>query len=84
MMCSSSTGTRGFNSVGAAGLSFKIADSTTPKLSPRNGSRPVAISYNTTPNENRSVRASTALARTCSGDMYDTVPGVDPGVVSSK
>jgi Putative transposase len=29
----------------------------------------VAISYKTTPNENKSVRASSSLALTCSGDM---------------
>ena len=39
---------------------------------------PVAISYSTTPNENRSVRASTSCARTCSGDMYATVPSDTP------
>ena len=31
--------------------------------------RPVIILYNTTPNENRSVRESTSSARACSGDM---------------
>ena len=41
----------------------------TAELSPRNGNAPVAISYSTAPNENRSVRASSSLARTCSGDM---------------
>ncbi len=51
----------------------------TPELSPRNGNAPVAISYSTTPNENKSVRASSSLARTCSGDMYATVPKVVPG-----
>ena len=33
------------------------------------------------PNENKSVRASSCLPSTCSGDMYDTVPKVDPGLV---
>ena len=32
-------------------------------------SRPVAISYSTAPKENRSLRASSSLARACSGDM---------------
>ena len=41
----------------------------TPELSPRKGSAPVAISYSTAPNENKSVRASSSLARTCSGDI---------------
>ena len=40
-----------------------------PELSPSNGILPVAISYSTAPNENRSVRASNSLAFTCSGDM---------------
>src|SRR5260370_19930305 len=53
----------------------------TPELSPRNGKVPVAISYNTAPNENRSVRPSSSLARTCSGDIYATVPSVEPGLV---
>src|SRR5437667_12711072 len=33
------------------------------------------------PNENKSVRASSSLARTCSGDMYATVPNAVPGLV---
>ena len=48
---------------------------------PSNGILPVAISYSTAPNENRSVRASRSLARTCSGDMYATVPSMAPGLV---
>ena len=38
-------------------------------LVPSNGILPVAISYSTVPKENRSVRASSAFARTCSGDI---------------
>ena len=49
-------------------------------LSPWNGSCPVAISYKTAPKENKSVRASSSLARACSGDMYATVPKVLPGL----
>ena len=41
----------------------------TPELSPRKGNVPVAISYSTAPKENKSVRASNSLARTCSGDI---------------
>ena len=52
-------------------------------LSPRKGTWPVAISYSTTPNENKSVRASRSLARACSGDIYATVPTADPGLVRS-
>ena len=36
---------------------------------PRKRTNPVAISYSTAPKENRSVRASSSLPRTCSGDM---------------
>ena len=46
-----------------------------------NAWRPVAISYSTTPNENKSVRASSFSPRTCSGDMYATVPSAVPGLV---
>ena len=35
----------------------------------RNAILPVTISYRTAPNEKRSVRVSTSLPRTCSGDM---------------
>jgi hypothetical protein len=42
---------------------------------------PVHISYSTAPNENRSVRASSSFPRTCSGDMYATVPSALPGLV---
>ena len=45
---------------------------------------PVAISYSTTPKENRSVRASSSSPRACSGDMYATVPSVVPGLVKSS
>src|SRR5262249_30356509 len=55
--------------VGGTGERSRIALKIKPKLSPRNGMVPVAISYSTTPNENKSVRASSSLARTCSGDM---------------
>ena len=34
------------------------------------------------PNEKRSERASSGLPSTCSGDMYATVPSVEPGLVS--
>src|SRR5215469_10136269 len=69
MMLSSSAGSSRFQLAAGTGASFRIADRMTPRLSPRNGKRPVAISYRTTPNENRSVRPSSSLPRTCSGDM---------------
>ena len=46
-----------------------MASQITAEVSPRNGNVPVAISYSTIPKENRSVRASSSLPRTCSGDM---------------
>ena len=55
-----------------------------PALSPRNGAVPVAISYITTPKEKRSVRASSGCARTCSGDMYASVPTTLPGTCQSR
>jgi len=53
-----------------------------PELGPGKGIVPVAIWYSTTPNENRSVRASRSCARTCSGDMYAIVPSGLPGLVN--
>ena len=41
----------------------------------------MAISYNTTPNEKRSVRGSSSSALICSGDMYAMVPRVEPASV---
>ena len=41
-------------------------------LWPRNGRTPVAISYSTTPSENRSLGGPTVSPRACSGDMYNT------------
>jgi len=46
-----------------------LAPQISPELSPSNGILPVAISYTTAPNENKSVRASSSFAFTCSGDM---------------
>jgi hypothetical protein len=81
MMSSSFWGRSGFNRIGEIGSRFIIDSKITPEVSPRNGKVPVAISYRTEPNENRSVRASNSLPRTCSGDMYATVPSAVPGLV---
>src|SRR5215831_9896663 len=51
----------GFNRTGGTGSRFRIASNIAAALSSRNGSCPVAISYRTTPKENKSVRASSAL-----------------------
>ena len=69
MMSSSLGGRSGFNRNGGSGARFMMPSKMMPELSPRNGKVPVAISYSTTPKENRSVRASSSLARTCSGDI---------------
>lgn len=70
--------------IGDGGTESRMALKMTAELSPLNGSALVAISYNTAPNENRSVRASSSLARAYSGDMYETVPRVEPGLVRSR
>ena len=70
LITSSSFGeTSGFSRMGGTGLRFRIASVITAEVSPRKGRTPVAISYSTTPNENKSVRASSSPPRTCSGDM---------------
>jgi hypothetical protein len=48
---------------------------------PENAGNPVAISYSTAPNENRSVRASSSSPAACSGDIYAIVPTAVPGLV---
>ena len=62
-------GRSGFSRTGGVGSRSRIALKISAEVSPRNGSVPVAISYSTTPKENRSVRASSSLPRACSGDM---------------
>src|SRR4029450_3119062 len=56
------------------GSRLRMPSQMRPAVFPENGCAPVAISYSTTPNEKRSVRASTSCPRTCSGDIYDSVP----------
>src|SRR5262247_3323725 len=55
MISSSFPGMSGLIRVGGTGERSRIALKIKPKLSPRNGMVPVAISYSTTPNENKSV-----------------------------
>src|SRR5262249_27320824 len=82
LMTSSTLGGRsGFNLVAGAGARLRIDSKITPEVAPRNGGMPGAISYKTTPKENRSVRASSSFPLTCSGDMYATVPSTLPGLV---
>ena len=77
---SSAVGTRGLIVRGGEGVSLRIARKTADGVSPLNARRPVTISYNIAPNENRSDRASTGSPRACSGDMYGAVPRIAPGV----
>ena len=69
MIRSSSFGSSGFSRRGEVGVLLRIASKIAAEVSPRKGSVPVAISYSTTPSENRSVRRSSVLPSACSGDM---------------
>src|SRR6516164_6164759 len=70
LMTSSSFGGRsGFSRTGETGTRLRMASKIVAELSPRKGDCPVAISYKTAPKENKSVRASSSLARACSGDI---------------
>lgn len=69
MIRSRSAGTSGLMRAAGAGLSRMTALRTSVLVRPWNGARPVTISYSTTPNAKRSLRASTRSPRACSGDM---------------
>jgi hypothetical protein len=56
---------------GAVSSTARICDAT---VSPWKGVAPVNISYQTTPSDHKSLRASTRSPRICSGDAYATVP----------
>jgi len=58
----------------AAGESRRIAVLTSMNVLPGNGLRPAVSSYSTTPNANRSARASILPPSICSGAMYGAVP----------
>ena len=80
-MLSSVGGIRGFTSVRGSGSRFRIASRITAGDDPPKAFLAVPISYSTMPSENRSLRASTASPRACSGDMYAMVPTASPGLV---
>jgi hypothetical protein len=82
MILSNSCGNSGFNRTGETGALCRIASKSAAVVCPVNGLAPVAISYITTPDENRSVRASSSSPIACSGDIYATVPTAVPGLVS--
>ena len=62
MIRSSSAGTFGFRSRTGWGVLFRRASKMIGEVGPSNGRDPVTISYRTTPNDHRSLRASTSLA----------------------
>jgi hypothetical protein len=78
---SNSTGSPGFKRTGEIGALCRIASNTIREVFPENAGNPVAISYTTAPNENRSVRGSNSSPPACSGDMYAIVPTAVPGLV---
>src|SRR5258708_4743730 len=61
MISSNLGGRSGLSRKGRKGGRFRMASKITAEVSPRNGMAPVAISYNTAPNEKRSVRASSSF-----------------------
>ena len=65
---------------GRGGSCCAIACMIAKSLSPSNGLVPVTSWYSTTPAAKRSVRASTLAPITCSGDMYFSVPTIEPWV----
>ncbi len=69
MMRSSSLEIAGLKDDAGAGSRLRIPSKMTAVVLPGKLTRPVAISYSTTPNEKRSVRWSSSSARACSGDM---------------
>lgn len=81
MISSNFGGKSGFTRDAGAGSRSRIALKIMPEVFPVKAWRPVAISYSTRPNENKSVRPSNFSPRTCSGDMYATVPSAVPGLV---
>src|ERR1035437_1592267 len=82
MISTTSGGTSGTSSAIGLTSSRRIAVSVVIVESPWNAFVPVSISYITTPNEKMSLRASTFLPCACSGDMYATVPRIEPSMVS--
>src|ERR1017187_9629754 len=82
MISTTSGGTSGTSSAMGLTSSRRIAVSVVIAESPGNALVPVSISYITTPNEKMSLRASSFLPCACSGDMYATVPRIEPSTVS--
>ena len=66
---SSSSGNSGLRRTGDVGALRNMESKIIAEVFPENAWYPVAISYNTAPNENRSVRASSSSPAACSGDI---------------
>ena len=62
------SGIAGFNFIGSTGVSCICFNATETGVSASNGTFPVNISYNTTPNEYKSDFASVYPPRACSGE----------------
>ena len=82
MTSSMRDGRPGRSEDGSAGAWCRIAAAMAEPVLPVKAGRPVASSNSTSPSEKRSLRASSASPRSCSGDMYATVPTAVPGDVS--
>ena len=75
-------GTPSRNAVISAGVWTNRLAMTACTVGPVNGGSPTSISYNTQPNEYRSLRPSMASPTACSGLMYAGVPMLVPACVS--
>ena len=69
VISSRASGMVGSISRGERGMELMCWMATDTAVSPSKGSRPVIISYSTTPAEYRSLRASMWLPRACSGEI---------------
>ena len=82
-MRSSPGDARGCRSLTGTASCSRIAAINAACDSASNGLCPVSISWSNAPNANTSVRTSTGSPRSCSGDMYGTVPNTSPVLVSA-
>ena len=62
----------------------RIAEATLSWLFPSKARLPVRVSYSTAPSEKMSLRPSSSLPSTCSGDMYWNVPTIVPCSVTGE
>ena len=71
------------NWLGGTGASDTCLSAMLTADSASNGTRPVSISYRTTPTEYRSEAALTVRPWACSGERYCAVPMIEPVSVMS-